>query len=65
MEELALQEQQLNNYLQNDELLKALKLALKLERPMQTLKIVREIIKKGDTCKFEKCYVYMYPKFLF
>uniref|UniRef100_A0A1Y1ME27 U3 small nucleolar RNA-associated protein 13 C-terminal domain-containing protein n=1 Tax=Photinus pyralis TaxID=7054 RepID=A0A1Y1ME27_PHOPY len=43
-----LQEQQINNYLQNDELLKALTLALNLARPFQTLKIVQLIIKKGD-----------------
>ncbi|KAF5282474.1 hypothetical protein FQR65_LT14282 [Abscondita terminalis] len=46
-EELALQEQQLNNYMYNDELLKALQLALKLNRPFQTLKIVQGIIRKG------------------
>ncbi|KAK4874896.1 hypothetical protein RN001_014256 [Aquatica leii] len=46
-EELVLQEQQLSNYIQNNELLKALKLALNLNRPFQTLKIVQGIIKKG------------------
>ncbi|KAK5640699.1 hypothetical protein RI129_009246 [Pyrocoelia pectoralis] len=43
-----LQDQQLYNYLQNDDLLKALKLALNLERPLRTLGIVQRIIKKGD-----------------
>ncbi|KAJ8923201.1 hypothetical protein NQ315_001755 [Exocentrus adspersus] len=47
-EELALQEQKLSNYLQNDQLLKALKLALKLNRPATTLRIVQDVIKKGD-----------------
>ncbi|KAJ8957447.1 hypothetical protein NQ318_004927 [Aromia moschata] len=47
-EELALQEQKLNNYIHNDELLKALKLALKLNRPMQVLRIIEGVIKKGD-----------------
>lgn len=49
LEEIALQEQKLSNYLQSEQLLKALKLALKLERPLQTLKIVQKIIKKGET----------------
>ncbi|CAG9764149.1 unnamed protein product [Ceutorhynchus assimilis] len=49
MEELVLQEQKLSNYIQSNQLLKALKLALRLERPLQTLKIVQGIIKKGDT----------------
>ncbi|XP_044272735.1 transducin beta-like protein 3 [Tribolium madens] len=48
-EEEALQQQQLANYLQNDQLLKALKLALKLDRPLQVLKIVQGIIRKGET----------------
>ncbi|KAJ8979405.1 hypothetical protein NQ317_015835 [Molorchus minor] len=48
-EELALQEQKLQNYIHNDELLKALKLALRLDRPMQVLKIIQGVIKKGDT----------------
>lgn len=49
LEELILQEQQLSNYLQSNQLLKALKLALKLNRPTQVLQIVQEVIKKGDT----------------
>ncbi|KAJ8929808.1 hypothetical protein NQ314_017405 [Rhamnusium bicolor] len=48
-EELALQEQKLSNYIHNDELLKALKLALKLDRPVQVLRIIQGVIKKGDT----------------
>lgn len=48
MELLTEQEQRLSNLVQNNELLKALKLSLKLERPFQTLKIIRGIIKKGD-----------------
>lgn len=47
-EELTIQEQKLNNYLQNDDFLKALKLALKLDRPMRVLKIVQSVMKKGD-----------------
>ncbi|XP_066262557.1 transducin beta-like protein 3 [Euwallacea similis] len=47
-EELALIEQKLSNYIQSEQLLKALKLALKLERPLQTLKIIQGIIKKGE-----------------
>lgn len=49
LEEIALEEQKLSNYLQSEQLLKALKLALKLDRPLQTLKIVQKIIKKGET----------------
>ncbi|KAL1494162.1 hypothetical protein ABEB36_009806 [Hypothenemus hampei] len=49
LEELALEEQKLSNYIQSDKLLKALKLALKLERPFQTLKIVERIIKRGES----------------
>lgn len=47
-EEMALQEQKLNNYIQGDEFLKALKLALKLNRPATVLRIVQDIIRKGD-----------------
>ncbi|XP_050315408.1 transducin beta-like protein 3, partial [Anthonomus grandis grandis] len=47
--ELAREEQKLSNYIQSDQLLKALKLALKLERPLQTLKIIQGVIKKGET----------------
>lgn len=49
MEELALEEQKLSNYIQSDQLLKALKLSLKLNRPAQTLRIIQGVIKKGDT----------------
>ncbi|KAF2900930.1 hypothetical protein ILUMI_05253 [Ignelater luminosus] len=48
-EELVLQEQQLSNYIQNNQLLKALKLALRLERPLQVLRIVQNIIKQGES----------------
>lgn len=48
-EELLAQEQQLNNLVHSNDLLKALKLALKLDRPLQTLKIIRGIIKTGNT----------------
>lgn len=47
-EEITLEEQKLNNYLHNDELLKALQLALRLDRPLQVLKIVQGVMKKGD-----------------
>ncbi|KAH1016621.1 hypothetical protein HUJ04_007810 [Dendroctonus ponderosae] len=48
LEEVAVEEQKLSNYIQSDQLLKALKLSLKLEKPMQSLKIVQGILKKGD-----------------
>lgn len=47
-EERILQEQQLSNYLQNQDYLKALTLALQLEKPLQVLKILQNIIKKHD-----------------
>lgn len=50
-EEVALEEQKLSNYIQSDQLLKALKLALKLEKPAQSLKIVQGILKKGEEGK--------------
>lgn len=47
-EELALQEQQLSNYIHNDQLLEALKLALKLDRPLQVLRLIQNVIRKQD-----------------
>ena len=47
-EQLALDEQQLQNYVQSDQLLKALKFALRLEKPLQVLRIVQGIVKRGD-----------------
>ncbi|KAG7302668.1 hypothetical protein JYU34_012619 [Plutella xylostella] len=46
-EELILQEQELMNLLHDKKLVKALKLALRLERPFQVLKIINEILKAG------------------
>nr|XP_022916943.1 transducin beta-like protein 3 [Onthophagus taurus] len=48
-EEFALQEQQLMNCMQNEQFLKALKLALRLNKPFQVLKIVENVIKKGES----------------
>lgn len=48
-QEIALQEQLLSNYIQNDDLLEALKLALKLDRPHKVLKIVQDVIRKQDS----------------
>lgn len=47
-QELAIQEQQLSNYIHNDQLLDALKLALRLNRPAHVLRIVQNLIKKPD-----------------
>lgn len=47
-EKLALQDQELANLIHNNELLKALKLSLRLERPHQSLRIIQGILKKGD-----------------
>lgn len=44
-EKLTLQEQELANLIHNDELLKALKMAIRLQRPHQSLKIVQGLCK--------------------
>ncbi|XP_050513155.1 transducin beta-like protein 3 [Diabrotica virgifera virgifera] len=49
IEELTLQEQKLSNYMMSGNYLKALKQALKLDKPFQVLKIVETIIKNGET----------------
>lgn len=49
MEEEALEDQKLRNYIQNDSLLEALSLALKLGRPQTVLKIIQGVIKKKDS----------------
>ncbi|XP_032519154.2 transducin beta-like protein 3 [Danaus plexippus] len=46
-EELILQEQELMNLLHDKKLIKALKLALRMERPKNVLKIINEILKSG------------------
>ncbi|XP_066997395.2 transducin beta-like protein 3 [Anabrus simplex] len=48
-EQLVLQEQELSNLLQNNELLAALQLALTLDRPLQVLRIVQEVLKQGKS----------------
>ncbi|XP_056629979.1 transducin beta-like protein 3 [Diorhabda sublineata] len=48
-EELAVHEQKLNNYVLNGNYLKALKEALKLNKPFQVLKIVDSIIKNDNS----------------
>ncbi|CAG4979903.1 unnamed protein product [Colias eurytheme] len=47
-EELILQEQELMNLLQDKKLVKALKLALRMERPLHVLRIVNEVLKHGS-----------------
>ncbi|XP_038212377.1 transducin beta-like protein 3 [Zerene cesonia] len=47
-EELILQEQELVNLLQDKKLIKALKLALRMERPLHVLRIVNEVLKHGS-----------------
>ncbi|KAF3426745.1 hypothetical protein E2986_00910 [Frieseomelitta varia] len=47
LEQLALEEQKLANLLKADKLTSALKIALKLERPFQVLKIIETILKKN------------------
>lgn len=48
-EKLVLEEQELSNLIKADKLLPALKLALSLDRPLQVLRIVREVLKQGQT----------------
>lgn len=52
-EELVLQEQQLSNYIHNDQMLEALQLALRLDRPLQVLRIIQTLIRKKDTRLFD------------
>lgn len=47
-QDLALQEQTLSNLLHSKQLLKALKLAIRLDRPQQVLKIINLVIKSED-----------------
>ncbi|XP_053974904.1 transducin beta-like protein 3 [Hylaeus volcanicus] len=48
MKQLALEEQQLANLLKANKLSSALKMSLKLERPLQVLKIIESILKTGN-----------------
>ncbi|XP_049869443.1 transducin beta-like protein 3 [Pectinophora gossypiella] len=52
-EERILQEQELMNLLHDKKLVKALKLALRMERPLQVLKIVNEVLKYGNEKLYE------------
>lgn len=52
-EEIILQEQELMNLLHDKKLVKALKLALRMERPLHVLKIVNEVLKFGNEKLFE------------
>lgn len=52
-EELVLQEQELMNLLHDKKLVKALKLALRLGRPLNVLKIINEILKGGNDKLYE------------
>lgn len=47
-ETMALEEQALNNCIHNGELLKALKLALKLDKPLHVLRLINEVVKKKE-----------------
>lgn len=52
-EEMILQEQELMNLLHDKKLVKALRLALRMERPLHVLKIVNEVLKNGHEKLFE------------
>lgn len=47
-DKLAVQEQELSNLLRDKKLIKALKLALRLEKPLHVLRIINEILKNED-----------------
>ncbi|XP_017786889.1 PREDICTED: transducin beta-like protein 3 [Nicrophorus vespilloides] len=47
-EQLSLEEQKLQNYIHENNLIKALKLALKLGKPYQVLKIIQGVLKQND-----------------
>lgn len=52
-EEMILQEQELMNLLHDKQLIKALKLALRMQRPMHVLKIVNEVLSGGNEKLYE------------
>ncbi|KAM3964375.1 transducin beta-like protein 3 [Aphomia sociella] len=52
-EQQILEEQELMNLLHDKKMIKALKLALRMERPYQVLKIVNEILKTGNEKLYE------------
>ncbi|CAK1596137.1 unnamed protein product [Parnassius mnemosyne] len=52
-EELILQEQELQNLLHDKKLVKALKLALRMDRPLHVLKIINEVLKCGNSKLYE------------
>lgn len=52
-EEMILQEQELMNLLHDKQLIKALKLALRMQRPMHVLKIVNEVLAGGNEKLYE------------
>ncbi|PNF27952.1 Transducin beta-like protein 3, partial [Cryptotermes secundus] len=47
-QKLILEEQELANLVKSDQLLSALKLALTLDRPLQVLRIIQEVLKQGQ-----------------
>lgn len=49
LQEKACKEQQLANFLQADDLLNALRLALSLDRPASVLKVLQDLINRGET----------------
>lgn len=56
-QQIVLEEQELNNLLKEKKLLKALKYALRLERPHLTLKIIEDVIKIQDVAGLEETIV--------
>ncbi|XP_013199187.2 transducin beta-like protein 3 [Amyelois transitella] len=52
-EQQILQEQELNNLLHDRKMVKALKLALRMDRPLHVLKIVNEVLKTGTDKLYE------------
>lgn len=53
-QEEVLQEQELNNFLKDKKLLKALRIALKLDKPFLSLRIINNVIKQHKTNELEE-----------
>lgn len=62
-EKIIMEEQKLSNLLKADELVAALKLALKLDKPMQVLRIIEGILKNSDSEKLKDAISELKPHY--
>ncbi|XP_057323002.1 transducin beta-like protein 3 [Microplitis mediator] len=62
-EKLIIEEQKLSNLLKADELVAALKLALKLDKPMQVLRVIEGIMKNSDSEKLKDAISELKPHY--